>query len=330
MTVVVHMCRGNEGVAGLAPAATSRSPSASSAGSRSMAICSSTTPRAPATSRRCASCPRTPLPSSASSAPRLPSSNPRTRSSAGSTRPPASSISTAWAFARSAVSPSLYRYDRMGLDLQERKLELLVYHGPRDLGLSDARTRRCIAQLLRLQSAREGTSQGARECRTAMPRAAARRSSSRASTTSTARRAAGRCWRWRMFRSRCARASSWRCSGPSGCGKSTLLYLIGGFLPIETGHASCSTASRSPARARPRHRVPAFRAVSLEDGARQRALRPGEDGPAARGAREARAELHRSRRPHRLRGQLPLAALRRHEAAHRASPARSPSTRRSC
>ena len=23
--------------------------------------------------------------------------------------------------------------------------------------------------------------------------------------------------------------------GPSGCGKSTLLYLIGGFLPIETG-----------------------------------------------------------------------------------------------
>ncbi|MGA8396599.1 MAG: ATP-binding cassette domain-containing protein, partial [Pseudolabrys sp.] len=23
--------------------------------------------------------------------------------------------------------------------------------------------------------------------------------------------------------------------GPSGCGKSTLLYLIGGFLPVETG-----------------------------------------------------------------------------------------------
>src|SRR5215831_4011830 len=26
--------------------------------------------------------------------------------------------------------------------------------------------------------------------------------------------------------------------GPSGCGKSTLLYLIGGFLPIETGKIS--------------------------------------------------------------------------------------------
>src|SRR3974390_3841443 len=26
--------------------------------------------------------------------------------------------------------------------------------------------------------------------------------------------------------------------GPSGCGKSTLLYLIGGFLPVETGSIS--------------------------------------------------------------------------------------------
>ena len=28
--------------------------------------------------------------------------------------------------------------------------------------------------------------------------------------------------------------------GPSGCGKSTLLYLLGGFLPIETGSISVS------------------------------------------------------------------------------------------
>ena len=33
--------------------------------------------------------------------------------------------------------------------------------------------------------------------------------------------------------------------GPSGCGKSTLLYLIGGFMPVETG-AILSTARRLP------------------------------------------------------------------------------------
>ena len=43
-------------------------------------------------------------------------------------------------------------------------------------------------------------------------------------------------------------------------------------------------------------------------------------GHAARRAREARAGLHRHGRPARLRGQLSLASLRRHEAAHRDRP----------
>src|SRR5712671_3896040 len=30
--------------------------------------------------------------------------------------------------------------------------------------------------------------------------------------------------------------------GPSGCGKSTLLYLLGGFLPVETGRISVGGA----------------------------------------------------------------------------------------
>ena len=77
--------------------------------------------------------------------------------------------------------------------------------------------------------------------------------------------------------------------GPSGCGKSTLLYLIGGFLPIETGkHPDRGQAGRR-ARARPRHRVPAFRAVSLEDRARQHPLRPRAHGACrARSASSAR------------------------------------------
>ena len=105
--------------------------------------------------------------------------------------------------------------------------------------------------------------------------------------------------------------------GPSGCGKSTLLYLIGGFMPVENGaHPRRRQAGRRP-RPRPRHRVPAFRAVSVEDRARQHPLRPRAPGHAEARAREARAGLHRAGRPHRLRGQLSLAALRRHEAAHR-------------
>ena len=69
-------------------------------------------------------------------------------------------------------------------------------------------------------------------------------------------------------------------------------------------------------RPRPRHRVPALRAVSLEDRARQHPLRAGAAGHAEGRARKAHAGFHRAGRPCRLRGQLPFAIVRRHEAAH--------------
>src|SRR5262249_49631018 len=68
---------------------------------------------------------------------------------------------------------------------------------------------------------------------------------------------------------------------------------------------------------RPRHRVPALRAVPVEDGEGQRALRPGKARPAEGGARGPRAEVHRPGRLVRLRGELPVAALGRDEAARR-------------
>ncbi len=58
------------------------------------------------------------------------------------------------------------------------------------------------------------------------------------------------------------------------------------------------------ARPRSRHRVSAFCAVSLEDGARQHPLRSRTAGLAARRARAARTSLHRPGRLARIRGQL--------------------------
>ena len=43
--------------------------------------------------------------------------------------------------------------------------------------------------------------------------------------------------------------------GPSGCGKSTLLYLIGGFLPVETGAILVDGKPVVAPRPRPRHIV---------------------------------------------------------------------------
>ena len=73
--------------------------------------------------------------------------------------------------------------------------------------------------------------------------------------------------------------------GPSGCGKSTLLYLIGGFLPIEPGAIKVDGKPVVRTRPRPRHRLPALRAVSVENRAQQRSLRPREARAAARGTR---------------------------------------------
>ena len=72
---------------------------------------------------------------------------------------------------------------------------------------------------------------------------------------------------------------------------------------------------------RPRHRVSAFRAVSVEVRARQHPLRPGTPSHAQGRSAGPGAALHRSRGAFGIfRGQLPLAAFRRHEAAHRARP----------
>jgi len=60
-------------------------------------------------------------------------------------------------------------------------------------------------------------------------------SSSIRSATPISRCAARRCWRSTVSRSRCAPASSWRCSAPRAAARGTLLYLLGGFLPIESG-----------------------------------------------------------------------------------------------
>ena len=118
--------------------------------------------------------------------------------------------------------------------------------------------------------------------------------------------------------------------GPSGCGKSTLLYLIGGFLPVEKGAILSRQRSGYRPGARPRHRVPALRAVSVENRARQHSLRPGTAKHAERGTRKARAGFHRAGRPYRLRGQLSLAIVGRHEAAHRDRAHARLRSRKSC
>ena len=101
---------------------------------------------------------------------------------------------------------------------------------------------------------------------------------------------ARRCWRSTTSRWRSASASSSRCSGPRGCGKSTLLYLVGGFLPVEAGAIVVEGRPVAGARARPRHRLPAFRAVSVEDGDAERALRPRKAGACRATERARRAQ----------------------------------------
>ena len=70
--------------------------------------------------------------------------------------------------------------------------------------------------------------------------------------------------------------------GPSGCGKSTLLHMIGGFVAATDGEIRLNGRPISGPGPGPRRGVPAFRAVSLEDRARQRRIWPGGEGHAAR------------------------------------------------
>ena len=104
--------------------------------------------------------------------------------------------------------------------------------------------------------------------------------------------------------------------GPSGCGKSTLLYLIGGFLPIERG---AIVVNGKPVAAPGPDRGIVFQHFALFPWKTVRAnITYGlERQRMPREERErARAVLHRSGRPDRLRGQLSVATVRRHEAAH--------------
>ena len=108
--------------------------------------------------------------------------------------------------------------------------------------------------------------------------------------------------------------------GPSGCGKSTLLYLIGGFLPIEKGTI---TVNGEPVKAPGPDRGIVFQHFALFPWktVRDNILYGLERQDMPKAERLARAQaLHRSGRPQRLRGQLSVATLRRHEAAHRARP----------
>ena len=101
-----------------------------------MAICSNTTRRAPATSRRCGSCPRTQiavLGLISTKVPELESKEELKRRVDEAAR--------VIDLDRLGLSPqcgfaTLYRYDRMGVELQERKLQLLGLRRSRNLGLA--------------------------------------------------------------------------------------------------------------------------------------------------------------------------------------------------
>ena len=118
--------------------------------------------------------------------------------------------------------------------------------------------------------------------------------------------------------------------GPSGCGKSTLLYLLGGFLPVEKGSIH---VEGKPVTAPGPDRGIVFQHFALFPWKTVRAnvLYGLERMKLARDEREKRAQsFHRPGWAERFRGQFPVAAFRRHEAAHRRLRARWHSIRRSC
>ena len=68
--------------------------------------------------------------------------------------------------------------------------------------------------------------------------------------------------------------------GPSGCGKTTLLNILGGFLATDRRAGVGRRRAGARAGRRPRHGVPAGRAVRMAVGRRQRRLRPADGGAA--------------------------------------------------
>ncbi len=96
--------------------------------------------------------------------------------------------------------------------------------------------------------------------------------------------------------------------GPSGCGKSTLLRIASG---LERGYSGeCDVESRLD-----RLRVPGCDAAAVANGAAQRRVERRTPRHRQGGAQAASRRSDRTRQPRRPRGQVPEAAVRRHEDA---------------
>ena len=107
--------------------------------------------------------------------------------------------------------------------------------------------------------------------------------------------------------------------GPSGCGKSTLLYLIGGFMPVETGTIAIdgnAIVGPGPDRGIVFQHFALFPWKTVRGNILYGLERQG----MPKQEREARARFHRAGRLARFRGQLPFATLRRHAPALRHRP----------
>ena len=141
------------------------------------------------------------------------------------------------------------------------------------------------------------------------PRLSRERARARSSSTgvshSTGRRWAGRCWRSTTSRSRCASASSWRCwarraAARARCSISSAVSCRS--RPAESWSTAAPVTGPGPDRGIVFQHFALFPWKTVRKNVLYGLER---QGLAARRAREPGAGLHRSRRPHRLRGQLP-------------------------
>jgi 5-methyltetrahydropteroyltriglutamate--homocysteine methyltransferase len=126
MTVVVHMCGGNEGVAGLGSGGRDAIAERVFGRLKVDGYLLEYDPARAGDSHRCASCPRTPSPCLVSSVQKV-----TELESKDALKRRIDEAAGVIDFDRLGLCPqcgfaTLYRYDRMGLDVQERKLELLV------------------------------------------------------------------------------------------------------------------------------------------------------------------------------------------------------------